>query len=262
MGRDALGRAGRTRSECRQRCGEVLVRLAEFGFALLRGAPVESGTVLRAVELFGFVRETNYGRLFDVRAVVEPTNLAFTSLPLGPHTDNPYRDPVPTLQLLHCLTSNASGGDTTLVDGFAAAEARRRQDPDAFALLSRHPISFRYRDVETDLEARTPVIRLDAEGTVTGLRFNNRSKGPLGVPAPLVRAYHGAYRAFARLLEHAELQLVLRLEPGDILVFDNERVLHGRTGYDGAGTRHLQGCYADRDGARSRLAVLDRRSAS
>jgi hypothetical protein len=177
VGRDALGRAGRTRSECRRRCGEVLVRLAEFGFALLRGAPVESGTVLRAVELFGFVRETNYGRLFDVRAVVEPTNLAFTSLPLGPHTDNPYRDPVPTLQLLHCLASNASGGDTTLVDGFAAAEARRRQDPDAFALLSRHPISFRYRDVETDLEARTPVIRLDAEGTVTGSGSTTAQKG-------------------------------------------------------------------------------------
>jgi gamma-butyrobetaine dioxygenase len=59
--------------------------------------------VLTVAETFGFVRETNYGRLFDVRVVPDPSNLAFTSREILPHTDNPYRDPVPTLQLLHRL---------------------------------------------------------------------------------------------------------------------------------------------------------------
>ena len=36
----------------------------------------------RIVELFGFVRETNYGRLFDVRSEADPINLAYTGLGL------------------------------------------------------------------------------------------------------------------------------------------------------------------------------------
>ena len=60
------------------------------------------------------------------------------------------------------------------------------------------------------------------------------------------------------MLESTEFQVSFRLEPGDLFIVDNRRVLHGRTGYSGAGTRHLQGCYADVDGLRSRLAVLSR----
>jgi gamma-butyrobetaine dioxygenase len=41
-------------------------------------------------------------------------------------------------------------------------------------------------------------------------------------------------------------------------VFDNTRVLHARTGFTAGGERHLQGCYADLDGAASNLAVLRR----
>jgi hypothetical protein len=61
------------------------------------------------IELFGCVRETNYGRLFDVVSVENPSNLAYTGLALGSHTDNPYRDPVPQLQLLHCLEGGGRG---------------------------------------------------------------------------------------------------------------------------------------------------------
>jgi DUF971 family protein len=101
----------------------------ELGFALLHGVPAESGTVCTVAERFGFVRETNYGRFFDVRTVPDPLNLADTNLGLGLHTDNPYRDPVPTLQLLHCLVASGEGGETVLVDGStrssSCASARR-----------------------------------------------------------------------------------------------------------------------------------------
>ena len=66
--------------------------------------------VLEVAATFGYVRETNYGRLFDVRVEPDPDNLAFTSREIAPHTDNPYRDPVPTLQLLHCLRDARSDG--------------------------------------------------------------------------------------------------------------------------------------------------------
>ena len=58
------------------------------------------------------------------------------------------------------------------------------------------------------------------------------------------------------MLEAPEYRIQFKLEAGDLFIVDNLRVLHGRTGYSEAGERHLQGCYADRDGLRSRLAVL------
>jgi gamma-butyrobetaine dioxygenase len=229
-----------------------LAAVDELGFALLTGGPKEPGTVTRVAELFGYVRETNYGRLFDVRSVVNPDNLAYTGLGLGAHTDNPYRDPTPTLQLLHCLASSAGGGENTLVDAFRVA---RDLDPDFFAVLAHYPLRFRYRDDETHLEAERAVLSVDERGELAAVHFNTRSAAP---SPSLPREWYDAYRTFGRMLGAAKYQIRFKLEPGDLFIVDNERVLHGRTGYTEAGQRHLQGCYADRDGLRSKLAVLRR----
>jgi gamma-butyrobetaine dioxygenase len=227
-----------------------------LGFAILTGGPTEPGTVTRVAELFGFVRETNYGRLFDVKTVVNPTNLAYTGLGLGAHTDNPYREPTPTLQLLHCLASSAEGGENTLVDAFRVAQDLTA---DEYELLATHPVRFRYADADTDLEAETPVLTLDVRGELQSVHYNTRSAQPFRVPPELMGRYYAAYQRFGRMLEAPEYRIQFKLAPGDLFIVDNLRVLHGRTGYAATGgERHLQGCYADRDGLRSKLAVLSR----
>jgi gamma-butyrobetaine dioxygenase len=228
----------------------------ELGFALLTGGPTEPETVTRTAELFGFVRETNYGRLFDVKTVVNPTNLAYTGLGLGAHTDNPYREPTPTLQLLHCLASNAAGGENTLVDAFRVAQDLPPRD---FDLLVHLPIQFRYADAAAELEAETPVISVDARGAVQAVHYNTRSAQPFRLPADAVGPYYEAYQRFGRMLDAPEYRIQFKLGAGDLFIVDNLRVLHGRTAYAATGgERHLQGCYADRDGLRSTLAVLSR----
>jgi gamma-butyrobetaine dioxygenase len=229
------------------------------GFGLLHDVPTRDGEVTRVAELFGFVRETNYGRYFDVRSVVDPTNLANTSLALAAHTDNPYRDPVPTLQLLHCLASSASGGDNIVVDGFRIADEVRRQEPDGFELLANRSVTFSYRDETTELSATAPLIELDSVGNARGVRFNARSMQSPSLPTAEMVAWFDAYLLFARLLADPAYQVQFRLEPGDLFIVDNRRVLHGRSAYEAAaGSRHLQGCYADIDGLRSTIAVLER----
>ena len=99
---------------------------------------------MQVVDLFGYVRETNYGRHFEVRTEVNPTNLAYTGLGLQAHTDNPYRDPVPTLQVLYCLESSAAGGDNMVVDGFRVAERLRAENPEWFDVLTRYCARFEY----------------------------------------------------------------------------------------------------------------------
>ncbi len=248
----------------RLRC---LRELLATGFMLLTGVPATAGAVLDVAATFGYVRETNYGRLFDVRVEASPANLAYTGLPIEPHTDNPYRDPVPTMQLLHCLANAASGGQAGLLDGFRAAAQLRAEDPASFDCLTRTPVTFAHSDATADLRAYRPMIEVNAAGLIRGVRYDSRSMQP---PRPRagattvqaadeMREFYLAYRTFASILLRGYLSLRFDLAPGDCVVFDNTRVLHSRTGFAATGQRHLQGCYADIDGAESTVAVLARR---
>jgi gamma-butyrobetaine dioxygenase len=173
------------------------------------------------------------------------------------HTDNPYREPVPGFQALHTLIAAPDGGDSLFADGFAIAEHLRRSDPEAFELISRTLVPFRYRAVGVDLYAERPLIELSCANVVTAVTYNNRAIRPMRLPAAECAAYYGAYRKFAALLRESRLQMATRLNDGDLVVFDNRRVLHGRTGFASARhPRHLQGCYLTRDSVYSGAAVL------
>ena len=237
---------------------DCLQAVKDLGFTLLRGVPCNDGRILEVIRSFGFCRETNYGQLFDVRSVVDPNNLAFSNLGLGCHADNPYRDPVPSVQLLHCLVSSTEGGDSVLVDGFKAAAILREESPEDFALLSRQYLNYRFADASTELHSRVPMIELDDRGQVIKVRYNNRSIDTIRLAPALMPAFYSAYRHYAEILERAELKLVFKMNPGDLVLFDNTRVMHARTGFSAGGQRHLQGAYADLDGLYSTLAVLKR----
>ena len=234
--------------------------IARLGFAKLNGGPVQAGALTQVVDLFGHLRETNYGRIFEVRVEEKPTNLAFTGLALQAHTDNPYRDPVPTIQVLYCLESSAPGGDNVLVDGFNAATQLRHESPHGFDLLSRYCARFEYAGEEdVCLQSKRPMIELAADGQLQAIRFNNRSAAPFSdIPFERMADYYAAYRRLGEIINDPASEVGFRLNAGDCFVLDNTRVLHARKAFSGAGTRWLQGCYADMDGLLSRLAVLNK----
>jgi gamma-butyrobetaine hydroxylase len=228
------------------------------GLAFLSGVPVEDSAVLRVADRIGFIRETNYGRMFDVRSVAEPNNLAYTQRGLPAHTDNPYRDPVPGFQVLHCLSASGEGGESIFVDGMAVAERLRAHDIEAFRMLCQTPILFRFQDADVDLLAERAMIELDTPGQFRAIYYNDRSIAPLPLKGPRLKKFYAAYGQLARLLNEAARSVVCRLHPGDLVLIDNTRVLHGRTAFSG-GARHLQGCYVDADGLYSSLAVLSQK---
>ena len=179
----------------------ALAAVLRLGFVLLRDVPAEPGRVLEVAASFGYVRETNYGRLFDVRVEHQgsaPGNLAFTSRAIRPHTDNPYRDPVPTVQLLHCLRAAGDGGDTGLVDGFAAAAELRATDSESFG-WRKHP----FRSV---MSIKRPNYGPACRSSSSARRPSPR--GPLQQPVDAaaaaaiaeVTAFYTAYRQWAELL--------------------------------------------------------------
>ena len=238
---------------------EWLTRLLREGVAFLSEAPPGEGGILEAMKLVGHVAETNYGLVFDVRSVPQPENLAYSDLGLGLHTDNPYREPVPGFQALHALITSPDGGDSLFADGFALAEHVRKTRPDDFALLSGTSVPFHYRSLNAELYAERPLIQLSCRGEIRAVHYNSRSIAPLDPLDPRTADYYSAYRRFATLLRDPRFQLKFKLADAEIVVFDNQRILHGRTAFSSARhPRHLRGCYLTRDSVYSTAAVLRR----
>jgi gamma-butyrobetaine dioxygenase len=234
-----------------------LTRLLQDGIAFLSGVPVVDSGISEALKHVGRISETNYGLIFDVRTVPAPENLAYSDLGLGLHTDNPYREPVPGFQALHVLVAAPDGGDSLFADGYALAEQLRAADPAAFAILTRTAVPFCYQSSDADLYAERPLIELDCAGAVSAVHYNSRSIAPLSLAASDCAAFYAAYRSFAGLLRVARYQASTRLAGGDLAVFDNRRILHGRTGFASQRhPRHLRGCYLTRDSVYSETAML------
>jgi gamma-butyrobetaine dioxygenase len=232
----------------------------ELGFLLVNETPTKADSILKIAERFGFVRTTNFGSFFEVYSRPDSNDLAYRPVALGPHTDNPYRTPVPGIQILQCLQNETSGGLSTLVDSLAVAEQVRQEDPEGFALLSRIPVRFEYRDANTHLVSVKPMIEVDGEGHMTGVHYSPRLDDiPLMSQEDTVR-YHRARKRLGTLFEDPAYEMRFRLNAGEMMMFDNNRVLHGRTSFNPTeGHRQLQGCYVDRDGPRSTYLVLQRK---
>ncbi|MBT5277751.1 MAG: gamma-butyrobetaine hydroxylase [Ilumatobacter sp.] len=231
-----------------------------LGFFLLRGTPAMPDALYEIASHFGRISATNFGDLFDVRSDPVPIDLAYTPVALTAHTDQPYRRPVPGIQLLHTIANDAPGGSSTVVDGLAAVQALSVADPEAFEVLSTLPIEFRY-DIGTDVKiARAPLIELHPDGSLRELRYSPRLDfAPAADPAVLDIYYRGR-RWLAAQLNSPSRQINIRMEAGDALVVDNHRVLHGRTSFDPTrGHRHLQGCYIDHDGPETKWRLARRR---
>ena len=235
-----------------------LFDISRFGFAKAVGMSGVPGEIFRIVKLFGYVRETNYGCHFEVRTEVNPVNLAYTGLALQAHTDNPYRDPVPTLQVLSCIENSAKGGENMVVDGHKIAMDIYNKDPEGFSCLTNFPARFSYNgSKEVSLQAKKPMIELSPDNELLCVRFNSRSTAPLvDIPFNSMEKYYSAYRRFADLVEEPKNQVAFKLKPGEAFIVDNTRVLHSRKGYSGSGKRWLQGCYADKDSLLSKLRIL------
>ena len=113
----------------------------------------------------------------------------------------------------------------------------RGRDPAAFTCLTTTPVTFAYSDAAAVLRATSPMIGLDPRGRIRQIRLNGRSLAPVRLPAAQARAFYAAYRAFAELAADPEALVTTTLAPGDCVIFDNTRVLHGRTAFaDGGGT--------------------------
>lgn len=229
------------------------------GLVRLRHLPTEPGSLEAIARRIGPVRPTNFGLLFDVKAKPDPDSNAYTSIALPPHTDLPTREYHPGLQMLHCLENSVEGGQAVMLDGFAVAEALRERDPEAFVTLTRVRWCFANTARTTDYVWYSPMIRLDERGELLEVRIADFLRGPLQTDFEEVEPAYGALMTLQAMLREPEFALRFTYEPGDLVIFDNRRLLHARDAFEGdSGHRWLQGCYMERDEIRSRYRLVQR----
>ncbi|MDX5593461.1 TauD/TfdA family dioxygenase [Pseudovibrio sp. SPO723] len=231
-----------------------------YGLSIVEGLEDDPEAGMAVARRVGFLRETNFGTTFQVKSKPNPNNLAYTADALPLHTDLPNQELPPGFQFLHCLANAAEGGGSIFADGVAISEDLCREDPEAFHLLSTVSIPFRFHDEAYDIRRRQFVITTREDGQVSEVCYNAHIAGTFDLPAEQMRGYYRAYRAFMAKTRDPRYVLSLTLSGGQMVVFDNRRVLHGREAFDpNTGRRHLHGCYVDRGEFESRLRVLARR---
>ena len=230
------------------------------GFARLRNLPTDEGTAQRVGERIGTVRSSNFGFLFTVETKPDPDSTAYTSVSLDGHTDLASRETQPGLQMLLCRENTATGGANTMADGFAVAEAIRAEDLDAFEALTTLSWVFTNRHKDSDYRYSGPIVETDATGRVMEIRNTGFLRFfPDMAEAEIPRAYQAA-QIFNAHCRSDRFLCRTPFAPGDLILFDNRRMLHGRDSFDPqSGIRRLEGCYMDRDEIFSRLRVLGRR---
>jgi gamma-butyrobetaine dioxygenase len=234
-----------------------LEALRDYGVAVVAGTPSEDGEVERFAETVGHVRETAFERIHNVRHDPEGYNVAHTAAELKPHTDLPSYSWPPSIQLLHFLVNEATGGESTVTDGWAVVEDLRREDPEAFEVLTRVPVTFQLFSPDEDTYATAPIIQLDPGGRVRTFRFSNQLAQPIDAPFADVEAFYRAYRTLGRRIDGDRYKVVFSTSSGDLLTVHSHRVMHGRLAFDPAsGGRHLQDVYMDFDDLMARRRVL------
>ncbi len=237
-----------------------LIHFYKYGFAIFNNVPVENDFIVSFANSIGNIRRTNFGEFFNVKSKPNPNDLAYTSMGLAPHTDNPYRNPVPCIQILHCIENNVIGGLSTLVDGYTATEKLKKNFPEYYKILCEIKIRFQFIDQSVVLENWSEMIKLDEKGEFKQVRFSPRLDFVPLIEKEKLDLFYLARKKLSEFYNSDDLRIEFKLTSGDLLMLDNHRLLHGRTKYNANdGIRFLQGCYIDYDSTEGKLKHLKRK---
>ncbi|CUM52168.1 uncharacterized protein AC631_04054 [Debaryomyces fabryi] len=223
---------------------------------------------------FGYIKKTFYGTLFDVRNEKEAKNIANTNTFLPLHMDLLYYESPPGLQLLHFIQNSTLGGENIFSDSFAAALHVRNVDPQAYASLTKIPITYHYDNNDKYYYYSRPLIieeNFKSDANVPVIKEVNYSppfQGPFEVGIfednssdnKLFKDFLRGFKLFTDFVNDPINQYELKMKEGSCAIFDNRRVLHSRKEFsdENGGDRWLMGCYVDGDSFRSKLRIGNR----
>ena len=219
---------------------ELYCRIIEDGLAIIRGSPAKSGVAEMFMKTYlSQCMPTAFGSGFCVTNSESAKDTAYQPGYLPHHQDMPYYAVIPGIELFHNVKRSPciEGGESTIIDGAYVAECFRLEHPEEFDIFTKVQVQFGvYNGLKIpEFENRvffysyySPHIVLGCDNEIVRFAWSPANQLALNVPAEMVEPYYRARFKFSTLLEHFHMQHIILPQPGDILVFNNRRMLHSR----------------------------------
>ncbi|EXJ75466.1 uncharacterized protein A1O5_02162 [Cladophialophora psammophila CBS 110553] len=253
---------------------QFLESIYTYGLCFIPSTPPTPSATQSLIERISHIRSTHYGGFWDFTSEPNPIDTAYTDDYLPPHTDTTYFTDPAGLQLFHCLTPAEKGGESTFVDGFAAAAYLSKNFPQHYRALSTYPITSAalgssagefYNTAASPqgypvlVHSSTPSSSAPMTPTsLVQIRWNNLDRVPPTTASfpnhTALKSWYDAAREWSRILDSPQFLITTALAPGEPVIFDNWRTLHGRLGFEGK--RRVCGAYVGMDDFRARCRGL------
>lgn len=241
---------------------KYLQHMADYGLAVVQNFSKEDTyQVKNFAEMIAPILTNIYGSVYDVRVEVDPINIAYADGPLPFHMDLVYYEAPPGLQFIHCIKFDETikGGESLLVDSFDVANRFRKDHPAHFNTLVNTPVRFQkmhVKDGKSEVMIHNrPHIKLNHRGEIMSTTWSPANEGPIpNLTEEQLSDYYQAYLEYHKAIVQSPNEIEHKLEPGEILCFNNRRMMHGRKCFkNSTGSRHFQGCYVNIDEFKSVL---------
>ena len=222
-----------------------LNKLYKYGFVVIQNCKTKMSSVEKIAKKIGYVRESIFGGLWSFESNNDMADSAYTQDELRPHTDSTYSNDAPGLQLLLCCNYKATGGESIMVDGFKIAQKINLNRKDLYDLLCEVEVIGRYIGDGVFLEAKRPIFKLNSNKRLIQVSFNNYDRAAFRIDEKKTLKFYEAIREFDLIANNKNYQWRHVLKPGELLIFNNWRILHGRGSFKGE--RKMSGCYINKE---------------
>ncbi|KAF5675625.1 tRNA-splicing endonuclease beta chain [Fusarium heterosporum] len=232
----------------------TLLDLSNLGLVFLKNVPHGENSIVDITTRIANIKETFYGRTFDVRAKPDAENVAYTSGYLGLHQDLLYLESPPAIQLLHCMENSCNGGESLFSDGLHAGKLLWLQNSPTVKNLARVKIPYHYEKHGYFYRQQRSLFDIGEDGNLAAVYWSPPFQNQFQIPSVDARAWLEPAQLFDGLINDPEAMFEMKMKPGECVLFDNMRVMHGRNQFDvGGGSRWLRGAYIAREDLVSRV---------
>ncbi len=211
---------------------KLFSNVSEYGFVIVKDVGIDPDETLKLAKKIGYVRETHFGHVGNLTLRVNGTHIADFPTEILPHTDETYRPTSIGINIFHCIQpSDDGGGISTLVDSHYCGNQLASKFPESFDLLIKIPIQHEHDTEDEIIHSNHPVFTVDYDGNITEVRLNERTMSAIQVKGEQMKQVYDALRKTFVIAYGLKNRINYRLESGEALIFDNLRILHGRTAF-------------------------------
>ncbi|EFX01752.1 gamma-butyrobetaine hydroxylase [Grosmannia clavigera kw1407] len=251
----------------------ALLDLYQLGILIVDRVPETETAVLDVANAIGNIQHTFYGETWDVVSKPDAENVAYTNVFLCLHQDLMYMNDPPYIQLLHCLRNDCDGGESIFSDSVRAAWEMELQHPELIEPLATTTVRYHYeRNGHYYFHGRTVLERKAKSGHIQDtawsppfqdsfsaphLAFGEHD--PSKKPDDRILQWRRAAKVFSDNVEAPQNVYEVKMKPGQCVLFNNRRVLHGRQKFNTAqGHRWLKGTYISEQAFSSKVTAMIR----